>query len=93
MSDKKILRQIAKKMKVFKSPMDRTDRKSSFAELYAGIDRQANIVVQDAVKRRALSKTWKPWGWMLTKQEKAWATLELVAEREEGADREKGLEL
>lgn len=61
--------------------MDRADRKAVLAELYAGIDRQANIVVQDAVKRRALSKTWKPWGWMLTKREKAWATLELVAER------------
>lgn len=64
-------------------PLDRAARKAFRAELYAGIDRQADIVAQDAVKRRALSKTWKQWAWMLTKQEKAWATLELIAERDE----------
>lgn len=68
--------------------MDRADRRAFRADLYAGIDRQANAVGLAAVKRRALSKTWKPWGWMLTKREKAWATLELVAERDAGSEAE-----
>ncbi len=83
MSDKQILRQIAKEMKTFKGPMDRTARKAFRAVLYGGLDRQALIVGKDAVKRRALSRTGKRWAWMLTKQEKAWATLELVAERDD----------
>ncbi len=61
--------------------MDRIDRKSFRADLYAGIDRQANVVGKDAVKRRALLKTWKAWAFLLTRREKAWATVELMAER------------
>lgn len=62
-------------------PLNRAERKTFRADLYAGFERQANVVGHDAVKHRALSKSWKPWAWMLTKQEKAWAILELVAEK------------